>query len=116
MAEPERRSGPAADDAWHSAFGERLRTARGRAGLTQATLGSPNLSKSFISLLESGRSSPSVETIVALAHRLNTSVASLLLGGPELRREAALSLLHIAGELDFSTHARQVAALVDTAD
>jgi tetratricopeptide (TPR) repeat protein/DNA-binding XRE family transcriptional regulator len=116
MAQPKRRSGgPAASGDWLPAFGGRLRMARGRAGLTQALLGSPDLSKSFISLLESGRSWPSVGTVVALAHRLDTSVASLLFGAPELRRDTALSLLHVAGELDLVSHAREASVLVDTA-
>jgi tetratricopeptide (TPR) repeat protein len=116
MAQPKRRDGPAAGGDWLSAFGSRLRVARSRAGLTQAILGSPDLSKSFISLLESGRSRPSVGTIVALAHRLDTSVSSLLLEGPDLRRDTALSLLHVAGNLDLASRAREALALVDAAD
>lgn len=115
MAQPLRRSGRAPHGDWVIGFGQRLRMARSRAGLTQAALGSPDLSKSFISLLESGRSYPSVGTVVALARRLDTSIVGLLLGGPELRRDTALSLLHVAGDLDLVSRAREAAGLVDAA-
>ncbi|MDR7556195.1 MAG: tetratricopeptide repeat protein [Armatimonadota bacterium] len=77
--------------------------ARNRAGLTQQALGAPDLSKSFISLLESGRSYPSVETVIALARRMHTSVGSLLFDPADLRQEIALSLLHLASALDPRT-------------
>ncbi|MDR7481412.1 MAG: tetratricopeptide repeat protein [Armatimonadota bacterium] len=74
--------------------------ARNRAGLTQQALGAPDLSKSFISLLESGRSYPSLETVIALARRMRTSVGSLLFDPADLRLETALNLLHMAAALD----------------
>ncbi len=85
---------------WLVQFGRRLLIARGQAGLTQQALGAPDLSKSFISLLETGRSHPSVETVVSLARRTRTSVATLLFDGGDLKRETAMSLLHLAGRMD----------------
>lgn len=82
--------------AWLLAFGERLERARGHAGLTQAELARGELSKSFVSLLETGRSYPSVETLLLLAGRLRTSVAGLVLDEPALRLDTALSLVLLA--------------------
>jgi len=81
---------------WTVAFGQRLERARGRMGLTQAELAGPDLSKSFISLLETARSYPSVETLLALARRVGTSLSGLLLDEEELRLDAALSLMSLA--------------------
>lgn len=59
-------------------FGHRIRQLRQSRGVTQSELGGPELSKSFISLLEKDRAQPSVETLVLLARRLETSIDSLL--------------------------------------
>jgi len=100
---------------WLVKFGRRLLFARGRAGLTQQALGAPNLSKSFISLLESGRSHPSVETVIALARRVNSSIGALLLDPADLRVETVLNLLHLAGQMDPDTRGADAAKLVDAA-
>lgn len=105
---------PARPD-WLLQFGRRLLLARGRAGLTQQALGSPDLSKSFISLLESGRSHPSVETVIALARRVNSSVGALLLAPEHLRLETALNLLHLAGQMDLATSGADAVKLIDAA-
>jgi tetratricopeptide (TPR) repeat protein len=89
--------------------------ARGQAGLTQEALGGPDLTKSFISLLEGGRSYPSVETVMTLARRLGTSVASLLMDGPELRIETALTLLRLAATMDLRAHGKKAVQLVAAA-
>ena len=81
---------------WIVAFGQRLERARGRMGLTQAELAGSDLSKSFISLLETARSYPSVETLLLLARRAGTSVSGLLMDAGELRLDTALSLLTLA--------------------
>ncbi len=101
---------------WLVQCGRRLLLARGRAGLTQEALGAPDLSKSFISLLESARSYPSVETVIALARRLNTSVASLLLDPAELRRETALNLLRLAADMDLHAHSAEAVQLTTAAE
>jgi tetratricopeptide (TPR) repeat protein len=81
---------------WLKRLGSRIRQVRRIRGLTQTDVAKPNLTKSFISLLESGRTYPSVGTLVALANRLQTSLALLLLDTPELPRETALTLLALA--------------------
>lgn len=81
---------------WLKRLGSRFRQARRARGLTQADVASPNLTKSFISLLESARTYPSVETLVALVRRLETSLALLVLDADQLPRETALSLLALA--------------------
>jgi tetratricopeptide (TPR) repeat protein len=100
---------------WLRQFGRRLLLARGRAGLTQQALGAPDLSKSFISLLESGRSHPSVETVISLARRVNTSIGALLLDASTLRLETALNLLHLAHQMDLSAQGTEASKLVDAA-
>lgn len=59
-------------------LGLRIRQLRQSHGLTQSQLGGPDLSKSFISLLEKDRARPSLRTLQLLARRLSTSVDSLL--------------------------------------
>lgn len=101
---------------WLVRFGQRLLLARGRAGLTQLGLAAPDLSKSFISLLESGRTFPSVESVMALAQRMNSSVAALLMEPAELRLETALNLLHLASHMDLAARGPQAVQLVAAAE
>jgi tetratricopeptide (TPR) repeat protein len=101
---------------WLLQFGRRLLLARSQAGLTQQSLGAPDLSKSFISLLETGRSHPSVETVVSLARRTQTSVGSLLLDEPELRRETATNLLQVADRMDPGSQGDQIAQFIAAAE
>ncbi|MDR7485624.1 MAG: helix-turn-helix transcriptional regulator [Armatimonadota bacterium] len=100
---------------WRVQFGRRLLLARGRAGLTQQELGAPDLSKSFISLLESGRSYPSVETVIALARRIHSSIGALLLDVPALRLETAQNLVHLAGQMDLGQQGTEAVKLVEAA-
>lgn len=61
------------------AFGLVLADLRGRAGLTQEKLGSEaNLDRSFISLLERGKRSPTLDTMVSLSRVLNVSLTQLI--------------------------------------
>lgn len=91
---PEQRS--AKSPVWLKRLGSRIRQARRTRGFTQTDIAKPNLTKSFISLLESGRTYPSVSTLVTLASRLQTSLGLLLLETPQLPRETALNLLELA--------------------
>lgn len=86
-----------ASPTWLVQFGERLERARGHIGLTQTELAGSELSKSFVSLLETARSYPSVETLLVLAGRSGVSAGSLLLESADLRLDTALSLLSLAG-------------------
>lgn len=90
---------------WLKRLGNRIRQVRRVRGLTQTDVASPNLTKSFISLLESGRTYPSVGTLMALAGRLKTSLALLLLETAELPRETTLTLLTLARGLAESAPA-----------
>jgi tetratricopeptide (TPR) repeat protein len=90
---------------WLKRLGSRIRQVRRIRGLTQTDVAKPNLTKSFISLLESGRTYPSVGTLVALANRLQTSLALLLLETTELPRETALTLFALARAMGESSPA-----------
>ncbi len=116
MAQPSPARSILARPDWLIQIGQRLRLARGRSGLTQQRLASPDLSKSFISLLESARSYPSVETVLSLAQRLNSSVASLLMDAPDLRLETALNLLHLAANMDLATRGAEALRYVHAAE
>ena len=92
MTEPKTPKSPP----WLKRLGNRIRQVRRIRGFTQTDVARPSLTKSFISLLESGRTYPSVGTLVALADRLQTSLALLLLETPNLPRETTLTLLTLA--------------------
>lgn len=81
---------------WLQRLGSRIRLARRARGLTQTDAAGPGLTKSFVSLLESGRTYPSVGTLVTMADRLQTSLGQLLLDGEHLARETALNLVALA--------------------
>ncbi|MGH8634155.1 MAG: tetratricopeptide repeat protein [Burkholderiales bacterium] len=93
-----------------------MKAARGRAGLTQEALGAPDLGKSFVSLLESGNSYPSVETTVTLSRRARVSVASLLFDSAELRLETAFNLIQLAWDMDPTSHGAEAVRLAATAE
>lgn len=74
----------------------RLKKAREDAGLTQEAFAhSLGLSSEFISLLESGKRAPSLDTLVRIASRLNRD-AAFFLG----EREPAFTILFRAASLD----------------
>jgi tetratricopeptide (TPR) repeat protein len=101
---------------WLVKFGSRLKAARGRAGLTQEALAAPDLGKSFVSLLESGNSYPSVETTVALSRRARVSVASLLFDTAELRLETAFNLIQLAWDMDPISQGAEAVRFSETAE
>ncbi|GAA2628255.1 hypothetical protein GCM10010307_17960 [Streptomyces vastus] len=57
-------------------FGRRMRELRRHAGMSQADLAGPELSASYVSLLESGKRVPSPEVVAALAERLGVTPQS----------------------------------------
>ena len=59
------------------ALGMELRRLRTDAGLTQRAVGNP-MSRSFICLVEQGRVTPSLPSLLIIARRLNTSAAAIL--------------------------------------
>jgi transcriptional regulator with XRE-family HTH domain len=68
-------------------FGERLRQLRREARLSQGELAGEGLSASYISLLESGKRSPSREVVHTLAARLGCSSTQLEEGKPSEREQ-----------------------------
>src|SRR5574340_967777 len=101
---------------WLKRLGNRIRQARRARGFTQSAAAGPHLTKSFISLLESGRTYPSVTTLVALADRLRSSLALLLLEEERLPRETALSLLALARVKSMADSRASVEPLLTAVD
>jgi transcriptional regulator with XRE-family HTH domain len=66
-----------------AAVGQRLRAARTRAGLTLRALSLPGCSAAYISHIESGRRTPSLQILVQLARRLRISPQYLAWGSDE---------------------------------
>lgn len=58
-------------------FGDKVRQARLAAGISQQELASAALTMSLISQLESGKANPTLETVFALARKLDVSVSEL---------------------------------------
>ncbi len=59
-------------------LGQRIRAARRARGITQKQLGGGTLSESFISMVEHDKVRPSLDTLQALADRLNVPASTLL--------------------------------------
>jgi tetratricopeptide (TPR) repeat protein len=96
-------------------LGQRIRQLRQTRGLTQSQLGGADLSKSFISLLEKDRTQPSLETIVLLARRLETSVDALLGQNDHLPDMVGEGLLALARDADHAGDRQGSARLLDAA-
>ncbi len=91
--EPGLRAPAAADPL--PGFGPRLIQLRRTAGLSQTALAGDDLSPSYISLLESGKRSPSPEVVERLAQRLGCSPTVLADGRPsERERRIELELAY----------------------
>ncbi|HET7387782.1 MAG TPA: helix-turn-helix transcriptional regulator [Nocardioidaceae bacterium] len=63
-----------------STLGERIRGLRAAGGLSQADLAGPDMSASYISLIESGKRQPTLDVLTVLAERLHTTVENLTTG------------------------------------
>lgn len=101
-----------------AAFGRRLRACRQRAGLSQAELAGPDVSASYISLLESGRRAPTRDVAARLAERLGADVDELLTGvsGPaqrQARMDLAFARLCL-GQGDVEQALRTASAVLGT--
>lgn len=81
------------------AFGKQLQRYRERAGYSQEALAEQiECSTIFISYIERGEKSPSLNTLVKLANVLNISVDILL--GKELKNYTSEKLKHIESQLN----------------
>ena len=67
------------------AVGKRIRARRLELGLTQRSIGEPGSSYAYISRIESGERSPSIEALIAIAEKLETTALVLLTGAPDAR-------------------------------
>jgi tetratricopeptide (TPR) repeat protein len=76
-----------------SLLGERIRSRRKELGLTQSQLGGKELTKGFISLIERGRTKPSIETLMLLADRLQRPVGYFLEEDTKLSMQALRIML-----------------------
>ena len=62
------------------AVGKRIRARRLELGLTQRSIGEPGSSYAYISRIESGERSPSIEALISIAEKLQTTALALLIG------------------------------------
>jgi transcriptional regulator with XRE-family HTH domain len=61
-------------------IGERIRECRIEAGLSQRELATDGVSNAYISRIEAGLRVPSLQAVIALARRLDTSAEQLVFG------------------------------------
>src|SRR2546423_47432 len=89
---------PMASSSWGlplTTFADRLKELRRAAGLSQTELAGDGISPSYVSLLESGRRTPSPGVAAQLAAKLGCSVTQLLEGEPsERERRVQLELAY----------------------
>lgn len=81
-------------------LGQRLRDLRLRRGISQAQLAFPELSDSYVSLIESGKRLPAQDVIELLAHKLGCS-ASYLASGVTDETVAELRMIMKYGEISL---------------
>ena len=67
------------------AVGRRIRERRLELGLSQRSISEPGSSYAYISRIESGERSPSIEALIAIAEKLETTALALLTGDPHAR-------------------------------
>jgi transcriptional regulator with XRE-family HTH domain len=65
------------------AVGKRIRERRLELGLSQRAIAGKGTSYACISRIESGNRSPSIESLIAIAEKLETSALALLVGDPD---------------------------------
>ncbi|MEV0408390.1 helix-turn-helix domain-containing protein [Actinoallomurus sp. NPDC050550] len=71
----------------HQSLGQRIRWARMRKGLSQAQLALPELSDSYVSLIESGKRTPTPDVVRLLARKLGCSASYLSSGIDEATQD-----------------------------
>jgi transcriptional regulator with XRE-family HTH domain len=63
----------------HARFGERLKEARHKAGLTQAALAvAAGLTQQYVAKIEAGQINPTLATMAAVARVLGTEIGDML--------------------------------------
>ena len=67
------------------AVNKRIRARRLELGLSQRAISQPGSSYAYVSRIESGNRSPSIEALIAIAEKLETSALALLTGNPDAR-------------------------------
>ncbi len=101
-------------------LGERIRRARGEAGLSQAQLGQPHFTRAYVSALELGKIRPAMKSLEFLSAKLGKPPAYFLTDEQEERKRkerdlelmAAAALLHRATASDAL---ERIEALLDDA-
>ncbi|MGE5273875.1 MAG: helix-turn-helix domain-containing protein [Verrucomicrobiota bacterium] len=97
-----------------SELGERLRTLRVSAGLTQSQLADGRFSKEYVSQIERGKTRPSAETVEWLAARLEADPAYLLGGvSAEDRGRVEAALARAEALTEQGEHAQAARAFAD---
>ncbi|TMD62265.1 MAG: helix-turn-helix transcriptional regulator [Chloroflexi bacterium] len=93
MPTRKRRRRPVPDGASLRDLGERIRAARGAAGMSQTQLGSPHFTRAYVSAVELGKIRPSMRALDFLAERLGLPIASLVTSAQDVAREGAAEQL-----------------------
>jgi transcriptional regulator with XRE-family HTH domain len=94
-------------------FGERLRLARGKAGVSQSELSrSSGVPKTMLSRYENDHILPSVTTLKKLSTALGESVSTLVGNGPSVLHTFAAVLGHRGIVIGTEAEAEQLASLI----
>lgn len=92
----------------HHTIGRRIRAARTARGLTLAQLGGNDLSRSYLSLVERGRSRISVRALAIVARRLEVPMSYFLDERPNLQlAESPTKVDHVEAAIAYSLLLRQ---------
>lgn len=94
-------------------LGERVRHLRQAKGLTQSQLAGTELTKGFISLLERGKTRPSLDSLLIISKRLETSVDALLSGEGHVPAAVADSLLGLIQQATDNREFSRAAKLLE---
>ena len=62
------------------AVGRRIREQRVELGLSQRAISEPGITYAYISPIEAGRRNPSIEALIGIAEKLETTALTLLTG------------------------------------
>jgi len=98
---------------------QRIKDLRRAKGLSQGQLAGAELSASYVSLLESGKRTPTTAALSVLAKRLDTTVAYLSTGqlsDPETNTKLELAYAELALANGDAEDAKQKISKLDTAD